>query len=604
MLDALRANVDTEGVAGTLGRTPRAIMCRQQIVAARQVREGSTLDAAAAFASLSLEEARLGIEKYTTLLGGPPPGNTTLGGPPPGGCDTSTKQSNSGKRWTPEDDVALLAAASAGRDRVEYATVVGRSGGAVLGRLQSLALVSVAGGATIEEAALATGLPPSFVAEGVAKAAKAVKAAAKPPLAPIVRTDTKVRTTVPATDPTEEQRNALSAVRTGRDVLITGPAGTGKSFTVQLILDWARGAGKDAAVTATTGAAAALVGGRTLHAFLGIGTGSRPLSDLVWQARYRAKNALARVLAMDVLVIDEVSMLGDELFDKVIAYITTLRGPGRPFQLILTGDFCQLPPVEGAFAFKAASWIRRAPTVVQLTRLLRQDGDAPFQAMLMRLRWSNVTPEDLATLRALRNTTFPAGIEPTRLFALNAQVDRVNSEAISALLAAGAASRTYTRQARGEDAKRWADAVGVPDRIVLAVGAQVMVTRNLQDQGLYNGMRGVVVALLPDAVAIRRIDGTCFTLQRVSIACETEPTLAAMAIPLRLAYAISIHKSQGVTLDALEVDLGRSVFEAGQAYVALSRARNIASVRVLDVDPGAFRVHPEVVSFYGHINVI
>ena len=127
-----------------------------------------------------------------------------------------------------------------------------------------------------------------------------------------------------------------------------------------------------------------------------------------------------------------------------------------------------------------------------------------------------------------------------------------------------------------------------------------MVTRNIPTLGLFNGARGVVEAVSADgAVALRRPDGRRVTVRPVLVACEAEPAeLRATALPLRLAYAMSIHKSQGVTLDAVEVDLGRSVFEAGQAYVALSRARSLACVRVVDVWEGAFRAHPEVVAFY------
>ena len=138
--------------------------------------------------------------------------------------------------------------------------------------------------------------------------------------------------------------------------------------------------------------------------------------------------------------------------------------------------------------------------------------------------------------------------------------------------------------ARGEPAKAWADSSGIPARIVLAIGAQVMVTRNIPALNLFNGARGIAEAFLPDgAVVLRRPDGRRVAVRPVLVACESEPEeLRATAMPLKLAYAMSIHKAQGVTLDAVEVDLGRTVFEAGQAYVALSRARSLACVRVLD----------------------
>jgi len=565
MLGAVRAGRGRDAVAAEIGRTAHAVFCRQQVCAARRVAGGATLAEAAEAAGLSEAEAREGVALHQA------------------------------RAWTDADDAALLAQAAAGTKPAAAAEALGRTPGAVRSRLHALAAKAVAGGRDVAEVALATGVnlerlraaaPARTEAQAEAQAQAQAQAQAE------------------AAQPTDEQRAALAAVRAGRDVLITGPAGTGKSFAVALVLAQAAAAGKRVAVTATTGAAAALVGGTTLHSFLGIGTGERPLDQLLWHARHRATRALARIEALDVLVVDEASMLSAALFDKVVAYVHALR-VGRPFQLVLTGDFCQLPPVQGAFAFTSETWAKRAPTVVQLTRLLRQDGDAPFQAMLMRLRWGEVTGADLDALRALRATTFPEGVEPTRLYPRNDAVDRVNAERFQELLDAGAPTRGYDRAVGGgahhrERAKAWADAAGIPARVELAVGAQVMVTRNLPELGLVNGSRGVVVALAPDAVTVRCVHaGHHATLRPIVMACESEPELQALAMPLRLAYAMSIHKSQGVTLDAMEVDLGPSVFEYGQGYVALSRARALTSVRVLDVDARAFRVHPAVATFYG-----
>lgn len=568
MLSAVASGNSRDAVAAELGRSARAVLCRQQAAAARLVSDaGHSLAQAAQATGLTLEEVREGVDER----------------------QVAAAAGNKGKRWTDGEDATLLAAMRASTGIHAIASELGRSVGAVSGRLLTLAAKAMDGGASAEEAAAATGVAPELLRNFAitAKAGPAAAAAAAAAAAPAAA----------AAKPTDEQRAACNAVRAGRDVLITGPAGTGKSFTVALLIAQAHAAGKSVAVTATTGAAAALINGMTLHSFLGIGTGEKPLDSLLWHARHRATRAAARVVALDVLVVDEASMLSAELFDKVVAYVHALRG-GKPFQLVLTGDFCQLPPVRGEFAFKAEAWAKRAPRVVQLTRLLRQLDDAPFQAMLMRLRWGDVTDADLDALRGLRDTPFAEGVEPTRLYPRNAEVDRVNGERFDALLAAGAETRAYVRLARGERAKAWADAAHVPERVDLAVGAQVMVTRNLPDLGLFNGSRGVVVALAPEAVRIKCAHGSA-TLGRVAIACESEPELSATAMPLRLAYALSIHKCQGVTLDAMEVDLGPSVFECGQGYVALSRARSLASVRVLDVDARAFRVHPEVAAFYG-----
>ena len=581
MLADLRAGIPSATVAAQLGRTPRAILCRQQRIAAQMAAVGVPVAAAAAAACLSPDmmaahDGPLAAAAAAASL-----------------ADTGAAGAKTGKKWTVEDEAVLLAASRDGRFSAQPSATaavleLGRSLAALLGRLHTIAARLVAEGADEGAAAAATGLSPAAVREALLRHRSTSTA---PPVPEAVLPQQR------APEPTLEQRAALDAVRAGRDVLLTGPAGTGKSFAVGLLVAQARAAGKAVAVAATTGAASVLVGGTTLHAFLGIGTGARPLSELLWHVRYRAKRALARVRAFDLLVVDEVSMLSADLFDKVVALLDALRG-GAPYQLVLTGDFAQLPPVQGRFAFQSEAWARRAPTVVRLTRLLRQADDAPFQAMLERLRWGRPSPADLDALRALRNTVFPEGVEPTRLHSRNAEVDAINAAAFEALVAGGAPTRDYARVARGERAKAWADSASIPDRVQLAVGAQVMVTRNMPALGLVNGSRGVVTALRPEAVVVRTVAGREVALRPIPIACESEPELACSAMPLRLAYAMSIHKSQGVTLDAMEVDLGRSVFEFGQGYVAISRARNLASVRVLDVDERAFRAHPDVVSFY------
>ena len=380
-----------------------------------------------------------------------------------------------GTRWTAEEDAALLREVGEGLSRARISEAHGRTEGGIRSRLAHTAARLVAEGAAPEEASRRTGVSVEDIAAEAAR-----KAVPRAPRAPRALTPPPSTTAPEPLSPTPEQQAALDAVRSGRDVFLTGPAGTGKSATLAMIRRWAASAEKAVVLTATTGAAAALVGGATLHSFLGIGTGGKPVAEMAAFARYRLKPVVARVCAMDVLVIDEASMLSAELFDKVVAYVEELRSRdgAKPFQLVLSGDFCQLPPVQGRFCFAAESWKARRPTVVQLTRLLRQSGDAPFQEMLMRLRWGRCSPEDEAALRALQHTEFEDGLVPTRLFSLNADVDRINDAEYAALLdATGGRSVAFPRVARDERSQRWADATGFPERVDLCVGAQVMVRR-------------------------------------------------------------------------------------------------------------------------------
>jgi len=354
------------------------------------------------------------------------------------------------------------------------------------------------------------------------------------------------------------------------------------------------------ALTAVTGTAAMLIGGRTLHSWLGCGRGEGPASG--WRV---SDAAAARIRAARVLVLDEVSMVDADFLDGASTYLSGVRGDPAPFgdlQVIFVGDFAQLPPVRGGFAFTAQAWRALAPAVCQLTTVVRQV-DPVFQEMLQRLRRGRPLPEDIARLEECRATEFASGVTPTRLCALNRDAEAINQRELAALLAGGAAPVEISTATRGGGAGvAWAASAGIPGAFVAAIGAQVMVTRNVTDRAgaieLANGTRGVLVAADETTATIRRMDGTVRVLAFARAVDEGNARNGASFIPLQLAWAISIHRSQGATLDALEVDLGPSVFEAGQAYVAISRARDLASVRITRLDPRAFRCHPAVLAFY------
>jgi ATP-dependent DNA helicase PIF1 len=359
-------------------------------------------------------------------------------------------------------------------------------------------------------------------------------------------------------------------------------------------------------VTATTGAASVLIGGRTLHSFLGIGLATKEPKYLAeWiQVKFPAKAELLKELVF--LIIDEVSMMSDELFDYISAFLKALRKNDAPFggvQLLLSGDFAQLKPVKGGYAFKSNEWERCNFKVVVLTTIFRQHGDAAFAEMLQRLRTGKCSSEDYATLKTRVGAALSKHVEPTRLYSLNADVDRINAGAFEKLLKTEKAV-TYATQFKEnrEDSKRWAATCGIPDSLKLCKNAQVVVTSNVNpDEGVINGSRGRIVQLDAAQVSLELVDGKCVTIgyHEVSQVLDDKKSVSARFMPLKLAYALSIHKSQGMTLDCVEIDLGDSIFEYGQAYVALSRARTLDSVRIVGLSKRAFRTHPLVLKFYG-----
>lgn len=393
-------------------------------------------------------------------------------------------------------------------------------------------------------------------------------------------------------------QETLDTLHSGASVFLTGAAGTGKTT---ILRQYIAETSKTVGVCAMTGCAALLMGGRTLHSFLAIGLATESARDLARNAVYKYKTRAERIRSIDALVIDEISMCSAELLDKVDEYLQILRRDASPFgglQMIFVGDFCQLPPVRATYAFKAASWRRAAPKVLHLTTNYRQNTDALFQDILERARFGEVTADDANILAATVNNQFPEGIEPTRLYSLNRDVDRINQESLDALPGPRV---TYGTMYHGTQArsKAWATSMGIPDTVTLCVGAQVMTTVNLDlDLGLANGSRGVITSLHEGYANVKFINGEEHPIGYYRAYLEEDNKVSASYMPLRLAFAISIHKSQGMTLDAVEMDLGRSIFENGQAYTALSRARNLNSIRVIDVVRWAFKTDSEVAEIY------
>ena len=382
-----------------------------------------------------------------------------------------------------------------------------------------------------------------------------------------------------------EQQLALDDVLKGRNVFVTGGAGVGKSYLIDEIVEALRP--KAVGLTAMTGCAALLIGGQTLHAFLGIGLGKEPAKKLAQTTRVRM-----RLVCLEVLVIDEISMMSDGLFELVDEFLRLVRKSTRPFggvQLVLVGDPFQLCPVDGTYCFASPVWARCDFTVHRLVANMRQQGDPLFKAILDRVRFGGCGPEDLAVLEGLKETQFPEGIKPTRLYSKNVSVDAIN---LSELEDLGAPIHEFETWAPTPEAKRYVSANRIPEKVRVCVGAQVMCTRNFPELGLANGSRGVITAVDTDSVMFRKVSGHV-----VRVPMFEPPLVAVLYMPLKLAWAVTIHSAQGMTIDALEVDLGRDIFAAGQAYTGLSRATSLASVRVVSVLPESFVASPLVKNF-------
>uniref|UniRef100_A0A8C4V9R7 ATP-dependent DNA helicase PIF1 n=1 Tax=Falco tinnunculus TaxID=100819 RepID=A0A8C4V9R7_FALTI len=402
-----------------------------------------------------------------------------------------------------------------------------------------------------------------------------------------------------------EQEAVLGAVRSGKSIFFTGCAGTGKSFLLKKIV----GSLPPSVtyITASTGAAACHIGGTTLHAFAGIGSGKAPLEQCVQLAE--RPGVRQHWLACQHLIIDEISMVDGKFFDRLEAVARVVRKRDEPFggiQLIICGDFLQLPPVckaneETKFCFQAKSWRKCIHINMELTEVRRQT-DKTFVSLLSAIRLGRCTEEVTRQLmQTAANRSERDGILATRLCTHKDDVEITNERRLQQL-----SGEVHAFEALDSDPKlvKLIDAqCPVGGRVELKLGAQVMLAKNLDvSQGLVNGARGVVVGFESEQKGLPKVRFLCGVTQVIKMEKwvfkgPSGVHLSRQQLPLKLAWAISIHKSQGMSLDCVEISLSR-VFESGQAYVALSRARSLAGLRVLDFDPKVVRADPSVLQFY------
>jgi ATP-dependent DNA helicase PIF1 len=398
---------------------------------------------------------------------------------------------------------------------------------------------------------------------------------------------------------TEKQETALEYLIQGKNVFLTGPAGTGKSLVISLYKKFFSKC-KVIGLTSTTGISATLIKGTTLHSYLGIGLGTADTNSLVNKIR-RLKHMRKRWEDLEVLIIDEISMLSPDLFDKIEEIARMLRCNNHVrllrknenqtntpsfggVQLILSGDFLQLPPVKSlGFCFEAKYWNKCIEEVVYFTECSEKE---------------------------LKNEM---GIKPTLIYSTNYDVDVKNESELDELCKKNNDLDFYEYEMEiflEEKSKNSQDIIDkfkksclAPENIHLCIGAQVMLIFNLEvESGLANGTRGVVVNFIENLPIVKFLNGEERIIEYHTWALEEDDKkiLRLVQIPLKLAWAITTHKSQGMTLDYAEVDLS-NVFDYGQAYVALSRVKSKEGLKIKNLNFDCIKAHPKALDYYNKL---
>lgn len=402
-----------------------------------------------------------------------------------------------------------------------------------------------------------------------------------------------------------KQALALEIMLSGENVFLTGAAGSGKTFTLNQFIKLAKNSGKKVSVTATTGLAATHLGGNTIHAWSGIG-----IYDYLSRKFFEKfpKTRAEIIKNTDILVIDEISMLHDFRLDMVEEICRTICQNDKPFggiQVILCGDFFQLPPINraggriGGFAIHSNAWKLAEFTVCYLEENHRQKNDE-LSEILNALRADDLRRKHAQSL--LDRIDIEPNFESddfsknlTELHTTNIDVDKINEQKLAEL-----EGEEFHFAQTTTGAKNYIEtlqkSVLAPELLRLKKGALVMAVKNAQSRQYVNGSIGEVIDFerLTDYPIVQFRNGKIITMvpETWEMRDGEKKRASIMQIPLRLAYAITVHKSQGMTLDAARIDL-RKAFSEGMGYVALSRVRSLDRLYLLGINRTALMVSEE-----------
>ena len=426
------------------------------------------------------------------------------------------------------------------------------------------------------------------------------------------------------------QLDALNKVKEGKSIFLTGAPGVGKSFLLNKIVEYLKETDIKYGITALTGCAALLIKGQTLHSFLGIGLGNAT-SEILIKKIENNKKIYNRIKELQLLLVDEISIMNNVFFEKISDIIKIIKKNNKPFgniQLVLVGDFCQLPPIEGKYCFETNLWKNIDIEKVELKEIIRQKDDNDFQIILNSIRKGEITKRSYKKLLNLEKTVFNNNIIPTKLYCLNIDVDKINNNNFDIQYCINSKidlldkknlnniklnntiecyyNLTLQNNDINENKKIYKYICYTNDKkidknkydICLIKNLQVMVSRNINlDLGLVNGTRGYITSLSDKYVTIRDINNNLHKIDYYRDENKNDNTYNIF-IPLCLAYSLTVHKAQGCTLDAVEIDASNNNFAPGQLYTALSRAKKMENIKLINLDKEAFLINKNVLNYY------
>ena len=408
------------------------------------------------------------------------------------------------------------------------------------------------------------------------------------------------------------------------NIFITGPGGTGKTYTIKTIYEDAISNNKRICVTALTGVASVLLdcNATTIHSWSGVGISNKTETEIINKIN-RSKFYKHNWENTDILIIDEISMMSCKLFELLNKIGQVIRCNKKPFggiQLIFSGDFFQLPPVkETFFCFESELFNNTFDKIINLTKVFRQN-DNIYKKLLLNMRKGLISRKSIELLNSKmvdenfdKSTTNITRLVPTKskAFEINKYfIDNIKDKKYIY-------KRTYkensenlnktekikldlmSEKEKESEYNYIKESTLTEENLVLKKGAYVMCIANLDlELGIANGTTGIVVDFTPEKLPIVQFDKHKIVIGKKQWKSENVPGISVFQIPLILAWGITIHKAQGLTLDKAIIDIGKDLFEAGQMYVALSRIKSLEGVYLKEFNINNLKINYKVLSYY------